>query len=239
MPQQRRLRRIGSAATAVSATALVMTVLGAPAAFAGTTAASAAKPCKKGTDPATTLDNWKCQLDNLRDRVDHHNTPSPSPTKTKAPAKPGKKPAGDGSGDHGGGKGGGGGGKGGGAPGNTGGGPRVSVPSGSGPSVMSDQAPQPFATAAPTGSQSNLPGLLPPQVAGPDTVQPGAAPVPQTRLVAPVAASERTEGDRMLWVAGSAAVVGAGAARNISPHGPPMRPRPRRRGPRAAPPPPP
>ncbi|RFU42987.1 hypothetical protein DZF91_03535, partial [Actinomadura logoneensis] len=82
---------------------------------------------------------------------------------------------------------------------------------------------------APNGSRTDLPGLLPPQVAGPDTVQPGAAPVPQTRLVAPVAASERTEGDRMLWVAGSAAVVGAAAALNISHIGRQMRRRPRRR----------
>ncbi|WP_026413015.1 hypothetical protein [Actinomadura oligospora] len=233
MPQQRRLRRIGSAATAVSATALVVTVLGSPAAYAGTatTTATAARTCKKGTDPKSTLENWKCQLDDLRDRIDHHNTPSPTPTRSKPPAKTVKSPGGDGKGDNSGGgngerdkapQGNGGGG--------DGGGPRVNVPTGNGPSLMSDQAPQPFPAAAPNGRQSNLTGLLPaPQVAGPDGVQPGGAPVPQTRLVSPVAASEPTKGGQMIWVAGSAAVIGAAAALNLSHIARQMRRRPTRR----------
>ncbi|MEV5574386.1 hypothetical protein AB0L06_30500 [Spirillospora sp. NPDC052269] len=225
MPQQRRLRRIGSAATAVSATALVMTVLGSPAAYAGTAAASAAKPCVKGTDPKSTLENWKCQLDHLRDRVDHHNTPSPTPTKSKTPDKAVNGPGGDGTGDHSGG--GNGGGK---TPQGNGGGPKVNVPTGSGPSLMSDQAPQPFPETAPNGRQTNLPGLLPaPQVAGPDGALPGGAPLPQTHLVSPVAASEQTEGGQMIWVAGSAAVIGAAAALNLSHIARQMRRRPRRR----------
>lgn len=226
MPQQRRLRRIGSAATAVSATALVITVLGAPAAYAGTVTASSAKPCPKGTDPASTVNNWKCQLDNLRDRFDHHNTPSPTPTKTKAPSKSVKAPGGDGTND-----GSGGGNNSGKTPkGTTGGGPKANVPSGNGPSLMNDQALEPFPSSAPDGRQSDLPGVLPaPQVAGPNGARPGGTPVPQTHLVSPVAASERTGGGQMVWVAGSAAVIGAAAALNINHIGRQMRRRPRRR----------
>ncbi|MFC5187384.1 hypothetical protein [Actinomadura harenae] len=234
MPQQRRLRRIGSAATAVSATALVMTVFGSPAAHAGTSAsaaaaAAAARPCKKGTDPASTLENWKCQLDNLRDRVDHHNTPSPTPTPTKKPGTSVKGPGGNGAGDHDNGGGGGGGGK---TPkgGDGGGGPKVTVPTGNAPSLMNDRPPQPLTAAAPDGRETNLTGLLPtPQVAGPDGAPAAGALLPQTHLVSPVAASEPTGGGQMVWVAGSAAVIGAAAALNLSHIARTMRRRPRTR----------
>ncbi|MFC4909424.1 hypothetical protein [Actinomadura gamaensis] len=230
MPQQQRFLRLGSAATAVSATALVMAAFGAPAASAETAGATSAKPCKKGTDPKSTIDNWKCQLDNLRDHFDHHNTPSPTPTKSHD--KDGDAPGGDGNGSGGGKKDDGGGGKApkGGGNGN-GGGPRTSVPTGNGPTLMDDQAPRPFSSSTPTGQQQNFTGLLPaPQVAGPNGVpQAGGQPVPQTHLVSPVAASERTGDGQMLWVAGAAAVVGAAAALNLSHIGRQIRRRPGRR----------
>ncbi|MCP2341481.1 hypothetical protein [Actinomadura rupiterrae] len=226
MPQQRRFVRLGSAATAVSATALVITAFGAPAASAEAASASAAKPCKKGTDPKSTVENWKCQLDNLRDRFDHHNTPSPTPTKSHD--KDINRPGGDGTGGGGDKNGNGGGGDK--APNNGNGGPRTSVPSGNGPTLMDNQAPQPFPSGTPNGQQPNVPGLLPaPQVAGPGAQPVGSQPVPQTHLVSPVAASERTEGGQMLWVAGAAAVVGAAAALNLSHIGRQIRRRPGRR----------
>ncbi|TDE11534.1 hypothetical protein, partial [Actinomadura sp. 6K520] len=70
MPQ--RLRRVGTASAAVSAGALVL-VLAAPA-----QPAAAAEECKKGVDPETTLENWKCNLGNLREALTP-KTPTPTP----------------------------------------------------------------------------------------------------------------------------------------------------------------
>ena len=97
MPQ--RLRRLGTASAAVSAGALVL-VLAAPAAEA------AAETCKKGVDPESTVENWKCNLGNLREAITPKSpTPAPPPKtvkpvpekstkKTRTPAKaPAKPPA--------------------------------------------------------------------------------------------------------------------------------------------------
>ncbi|NVI85735.1 hypothetical protein [Actinomadura sp. BRA 177] len=86
MPQ--RLRRLGSASAAVSAGALVL-VLAAPA-----PGAAAAEQCKKGVDPETTIENWKCNLGNLREALTPKSptptpTPKPTPKKTSS-AKPKK-----------------------------------------------------------------------------------------------------------------------------------------------------
>ncbi|TMQ81479.1 hypothetical protein ETD83_41440, partial [Actinomadura soli] len=58
-----RLRRLGSASAAITAGALVL-LLPAPAADAATT-----DTCKKGTDPASTIENWTCNLGNLREAL--------------------------------------------------------------------------------------------------------------------------------------------------------------------------
>src|SRR5688500_10469567 len=87
--RRQRFRRFGSTTTAVSAGAMVLVFLGAPAAYAGT--AAAPKPCKKGTDPQSTLENWKCQLGNLRESLTPkkpQTTPKPTPSK-KPPLKSG------------------------------------------------------------------------------------------------------------------------------------------------------
>ncbi|MEW2360107.1 hypothetical protein [Spirillospora sp. NPDC029432] len=93
MPQQ-RLKRLGSATAVSAGGALVLVALSAPPAAA---AGRAAAPCPKGTDPASTIDNWKCQLDNIREGLEPKKpaTPAPSPTKTAKPPKKetGSKPA--------------------------------------------------------------------------------------------------------------------------------------------------
>ncbi|WP_192809339.1 hypothetical protein [Actinomadura montaniterrae] len=198
MPQ--RLRRLGTASAAVSAGALVL-VLAAPAGEA------AADTCKKGTDPASTIENWKCNLGNLRKALTPTPTPTPKPTpteQTKKPAVP-KAPAPKKTK----------------APARSGG--SGSVPSGggagSGPSAMTGGSGlKPYDDKAPLPS-SGLPGVLPtPEIAAdPNAYRaaPGSAAMPQTRLISPVASSEH-ESDQMLWVAAAAGAAGAVAALNIS-----------------------
>jgi hypothetical protein len=197
MPQ--RLRRLGTASAAVSAGALVL-VLAAPAGEA------AADTCKKGTDPASTIDNWKCNLGNLRKALTPTPTPTPKPTPTeqtkkpavpKAPKKTKAPPRAGGSGP--------------GVP--SGGG------AGSGPSAMTGgEGLKPYDDKAPLPA-SGLPGVLPtPEIAAdPNAYRgaPGTATVPQTRLISPVASSEH-DGGQMLWVAAAAGAAGAVAALNIS-----------------------
>jgi hypothetical protein len=196
MPQ--RLRRLGTASAAVSAGALVL-LLAAPA-----SEAAAADTCKKGTDPASTIENWKCNLGNLRKSLTPTPTPTPTPTeqtkkkvapKTSAP-KTSKAPA-------------------------RGSGGAASTPSGqgagSGPSAMTGGAGlKPYDDKAPSLT-SGLPGVLPtPEIAAdPNAYQGTPGAVPQTRLIAPVASSQH-ENDQMLWVAAAAGAAGAVAALNIS-----------------------
>ncbi|QKG19449.1 hypothetical protein [Actinomadura verrucosospora] len=200
MPQ--RLRRLGTASAAVSAGALVL-LLAAPASEA------AADTCKKGTDPASTIENWKCNLGNLRKSLTPTPTPTPKPTPTeqtrkpaapKAPAPKKTKAPARGSGGSGG---------------------AGSLPSGAGggPTAMTGGAGlKPYDGKAPAPS-SGLPGVLPtPEIAAdPNAYRtlPGAATVPQTRLISPVASS-RHESGQMLWVAAAAGAAGAVAALNIS-----------------------
>ncbi|MFF0517274.1 hypothetical protein ACFYTC_01095 [Actinomadura nitritigenes] len=200
MPQ--RLRRLGTASAAVSAGALVL-VLAAPASEA------AADTCKKGTDPASTIENWKCNLGNLRKALTP--TPTPTPTPKPTPTEQTKKPAvpkapkrtkaparsgGTGSAPSGGG-------------GAAGSGP-APMTGGEGLKPYDDKAPLPAA---------GLPGVLPtPEIAAdPNAYRaaPGSATMPQTRLISPVASTEH-ESDQMLWVAAAAGVAGAVAALNIS-----------------------
>ncbi|MEU8120799.1 hypothetical protein AB0C21_18985 [Spirillospora sp. NPDC049024] len=196
MPQ--RLRRLGTASAAVSAGALVV-VLAAPAAEAET--------CKKGVDPQSTIENWKCNLGNLREGLTPKPTPTPTPTKTakpvpekstkktrtpaKAPAKAPRKPA--------------------------------SAPSGgqgaaSGPAPMTG-ALKPYKGQAPV-TAPGLPGVLPtPEIAADPNAYTnasgGTAAVPQTRLISPVAASGQDNG-QMLLVAAAAGAAGAVGALHIS-----------------------
>ncbi|KAB2348923.1 hypothetical protein [Actinomadura rudentiformis] len=202
---RRRFRRFGSTTTAVSAGALVLVFLGAPAAYAGT--AAAPKTCKKGTDPKSTIENWKCQLGNWRESLTPkkpQTTPKPSPSK-KPPLKPdssgkgGKSSKGSGSP-----------GKSGGDSGNSGQGQQ-----GSGPATLSQPGSvRPYTPSANT--TPNLPGVLPtPEVAADPRAymqQPGT---PQTRLISPVAASERQDGE-VMWVAAAAGAAGAVGALNLS-----------------------
>ncbi|TDD65119.1 hypothetical protein E1293_40655 [Actinomadura darangshiensis] len=198
MPQ--RLRRLGTASAAVSAGALVL-VLAAPAAEA------AAETCKKGVDPETTVENWKCNLGNLREALTP-KSPTPAPTESKtakpAPEKPAKKkPAAK-------------------APAKS---ARKPAPSGgqavpSGPSTMTDaQGLRPYSGQAPP-STSGLPGVLPtPEIAAQPNAYRygtgGTAAMPQTRLISPVAATGRDDG-RLLLVAAAAGAAGAVGALNIS-----------------------
>ncbi|MWA00448.1 hypothetical protein F8568_008680 [Actinomadura sp. LD22] len=204
MPQ--RLRRLGTASAAVSAGALVL-VLAAPAGEA------AAETCKKGTDPASTIENWKCNLGNLRKALTPTPTPTPKPTpteqtkkpaapkapkKTKAPARSGRSSGSGGSGGSGS------------APSGGAGGGASAMTGGEGLKPYDGKAPLP---------SSGLPGVLPtPEIAAdPNAYRaaPGTAAMPQTRLISPVASSER-DGDQMLWVAAAAGAAGAVAALNIS-----------------------
>jgi hypothetical protein len=198
MPQQqRRGKRLGSAtavSVGVSAGALVLVALSAPPA----SAAPAAAPCPEGTDPASTIENWKCQLDNIREGLEPKEpvtSPTPKPSQTSAPPKkeprpapkaPARKPR---------------------TPSGDGGGPAGQAP----PGVSPQTAPGGLRPYSP-GSAPDLPGLLPaPRVAGgPDTT------MPQTRLTAPVAASERQSAQATLWVAAAAGAAGAVGAVNIS-----------------------
>ncbi|WP_030167747.1 hypothetical protein [Spirillospora albida] len=212
MPQQhasgsagRRLVRLGSAGTAVSAGALVLLIAGAPA-------ADAAQECKKGTDPASTLENWKCQLDNIRKELEPKPAPTPTPKPNPGPTKPAddgesrtdpvkEKPKPKPKPVTGGGSGGGG-----------------ALPPASGPSAMSGpEGLRPYSGATPS-TAPGLPGVLPtPEVAGPNAAPAsgGGAVVPQTRLIAPVAATRHENGE-MLWVAAAAAAAGAVGALHLS-----------------------
>ncbi|GGT79705.1 hypothetical protein GCM10010177_43170 [Actinomadura citrea] len=207
MPQ--RLRRLGTASAAVSAGALVL-VLAAPAAEA------AAETCKKGVDPESTVENWKCNLGNLREAITPKSpTPAPPPktvkpvpekstkktrTPAKAPAKaPRKAPSAPGGGRA------------------TAGGPAPMT----GPGGLKPYSGQTPATAA------GLPGVLPtPEIAADPNAPGGTAAMPQTRLISPVAASGQDNGQMML-VAAAAGAAGAVGALNMSVAGRALR---RRRG---------
>ncbi|TDC56330.1 hypothetical protein E1281_07865 [Actinomadura sp. KC345] len=199
-----RVRRVGTASAAVSAGALVL-LLAAPA-----SQAAAAEVCKKGVDPETTIENWKCNLGNMREALTPKTpTPTPKPTQSKttkkttaskntgkrtskAPARRPRTPA--------------------------------SAPSGGGapapPATMTgSRVPQPYSENAPA-TTPGLPGVLPtPEIAAdPNAYQdPQARTVagPRTRLVSPVAASQRDDG-RMLLVAAAAGAAGAVGALNLS-----------------------
>ena len=204
---RQRIRRIGSASAAVSAGALVL-VLAAPASGA------AAEECKKGVDPETTIENWKCNLGNLREALTPKSptptptpTPKPTPKKTsqntttkttkKAPAAPAKatrKPA--------------------------------AAPSGGGAAAPSGPAPmtdakglKPYSGEAPSAAPG-LPGVLPtPEIAAdPNAYRDaagGTAAMPQTRLISPVAAGGRDD-RQLLLVAAAAGAAGAVGALNLS-----------------------
>ncbi|SNR82934.1 hypothetical protein [Actinomadura mexicana] len=201
MPQ--RLRRLGTASAAVSAGALVL-VLAAPAAEAS------AETCKKGVDPESTVENWKCNLGNLREALTPKSpTPAPAPSKTvkpvpekstrktRTPARaPAKAPRGTSSAPSGGGV------------------------AGSGPAPMTGPGGlKPYSGQAPT-SAAGLPGVLPtPEIASDPNayrnVSGGTAAMPQTRLISPVAATGQDNGQMML-VAAAAGAAGAVGALNVS-----------------------
>jgi hypothetical protein len=208
MPQ--RLRRLGTASAAVSAGALVL-VLAAPAAGA------AAETCKKGVDPESTIENWKCNLGNMREALTPKSpTPTPTASKTAKPTasrtsvrKPGKAPAKA---------------------------PRKpsSAPSGGdAPTTMTGAGGlKPYSGQAPA-TTSGLPGVLPtPEIAAdPNAYRypaAGTAAMPQTRLISPAAASGRDD-SQMLLVAAAAGAAGAVGALNVSVAGRALR---RRRAPR-------
>ncbi|MEU9842072.1 hypothetical protein AB0C69_22910 [Actinomadura sp. NPDC048032] len=197
MPQ--RLRRLGTASAAVSAGALVL-VLAAPAAEA------AAETCKKGVDPESTVENWKCNLGNLREALTPKTpAPTPAPTKSlkpvpekttkktrtpaKAPAKAPRK-----------------------APSAPSGG-RGAVP---GPAPMTGPGGlKPYSGQAPA-TAAGLPGVLPtPEIAADPYAAGGTAAMPQTRLISPVAATGQDNGQMML-IAAAAGAAGAVGALNVS-----------------------
>lgn len=202
---RQRVRRLGTASAAVSAGALVL-VLAAPASTA------AAEECKKGVDPETTIENWKCNLGNLREALTP-KTPAPAPTPTPTPKKtaakttkktakstPTKKAAK--------------------APRK----PSAPVAGGaagaSGPAPMTDAGGlKPYSGQAPSAA-TGLPGVLPtPEIAAdPNAYRNtagGTAAMPQTRLISPVAASGQDNG-QLLLVAAAAGAAGAVGALNIS-----------------------
>ncbi|MFG2019762.1 hypothetical protein [Actinomadura geliboluensis] len=207
MPQG--LRRLGSASAAVSAGALVL-VLAAPPADA-----AAAQECKKGTDPESTIENWKCNLGNLREALTP-KTPTPTPAPTKTTAKPAPKKTTSQSTKKSTGK-------------KTAAKPRrpAAPPSGaraadpSGPSPMTGGAGlRPYNGQVPA---AGLPGVLPtPEIAAdPSAYRTGAggtAPMPQTRLISPVAAGSGAGQDnrQLLLVAAAAGAAGAAGALNLS-----------------------
>ncbi|XRQ15573.1 hypothetical protein ACN3XK_33235 [Actinomadura welshii] len=206
MPQG--LRRVGTASAAVSAGALVL-VLAAPA-----QPAAAEEVCKKGVDPETTIENWKCNLGNLREALTPKTpTPTPEPTKTtRKPAKkaaPSKKKA---------------------APSRTAKAPaakprkrspapRVQAPTGDAPAPMSAPG-RARANPGTTPPAPGLPGVLPtPEIAADpnayQNLQASTVAMPQTRLVSP-AATTRDDNGRMLLIAAAAGVAGAVGALNLS-----------------------
>ncbi|TDD35403.1 hypothetical protein E1287_14075 [Actinomadura sp. KC06] len=191
-----RLRRLGSASAAVTAGALVL-LLPAPAADA-----AAAETCKKGTDPASTIENWTCNLGNLREALlPTSPSPKPEPTPPKAPEKP-AKPA-PGSGNKGA------------EPPEKAPGKAPSAPGGEvsfGPSGSREFTPY---AGGPPPESSLPPGTLPaPELATAPNGH-GTDAQPQTRLVSPVAASGNDSG-QMLWVAAAAGAAGAVAALNLN-----------------------
>lgn len=203
MPQ--RLRRVGTASAAVSAGALVL--------FLSAPAAGAAEVCKKGVDPETTIENWKCNLGNIREALTPKTptpTPTPKPTQTKAappkttpskssgtrtskaPAAKTRKPS--------------------------------SAPSGGGaavpPATMTDSTVSRPLAQKPPSNAPGLPGVLPtPEIAAdPNAYQnppAGTVAMPQTRLISPVAASQQDNG-QLLLVAAAAGAAGAAGALNLS-----------------------
>ena len=203
MPQQQRRpgRHRGLlAASMVSTGAIALVVLNAPPAQA-----AAPRPCPKGTDPASTIENWKCQLDNIRRNFEPEQptpTPAPSPTKTAQPpsSKPGaSKPKPKAS-------------------------KRGSGSARSGSRSARRAVPQPPPVPVPHTAVSRpypaddapeIPGALPaPEIAAdPHTATGPATP---TRLTAPAAASRRQGSPMTLWVAAAAGAAGAVGALNIS-----------------------
>ncbi|MGP4028616.1 hypothetical protein [Actinomadura sp. 3N407] len=203
MPQ--RLRRVGTASAAVSAGALVL-LLSAPAAEA-----APAEVCKKGVDPETTIEDWKCNLGNIREALTPKTpTPTPKPTQSKtvqkkttpskssgnrtstAPAKKTRKPSS--------------------APGGG-----AAAP----PATMTDsQGLRPY-TDKPPSTAPGLPGVLPtPEIAADPNayrnLPAGTVAMPQTRLVSPVAASQPDDSRHLLLVAAAAGAAGAAGALNLS-----------------------
>lgn len=201
MPQ--RLRRLGTTSAAVSAGALVL-VLAAPAAEAS------AETCRKGVDPESTVENWKCNLGNLREALTPKTpAPTPAPTrtvktapekttkKTRTPAKaPAKAPRRTSSAPSGG---------------------RAAAP---GPAPMTGPGGlRPYSGQTPA-TAAGLPGVLPtPEIAADPNAyrnaSGGTAAMPQTRLISPVAATGQDNGQMML-VAAAAGAAGAVGALNIS-----------------------
>lgn len=187
------LRRIGRTSALASAGALSLVLLSAPPAYAE-------KKCADGTDPATTIDNWKCQLDNLRERLEQPTpTPAPDPGEDRSdePAKdpvkkPVKKPVAKRPK----------------APAVTRPAP-VAAPSGDDVPAPQSAANRPYDAAVP-----DVTGLLPdPQVAA---LPPASgAPLPQARLVAQVGETPGQPGTVPL-VAAAAGLAGAAAALNLS-----------------------
>ncbi|TYB41472.1 hypothetical protein [Actinomadura chibensis] len=193
MPQ--RLVRLGSASAAVSAGAIVLVLSAGPA------DAAAAEVCKKGTDPASTIENWKCNLGNLREAILPKSpaAPTPAPTKPASPAPPKKTSK---TTPHK-------------APARTP--PRRAAPRGAPPpSTMTDaRGLRPYGGAAPPSGTVAPPGVLPPpEVADPDVYQTSGT--PRTRLVSPVAAAEDGGAARTPWVAAAAGAAGAVAALHFS-----------------------
>ncbi|MBO2449890.1 hypothetical protein J4573_22500 [Actinomadura barringtoniae] len=210
MPREharRRFRRLGSASTAVSAGALVLLFMGAPAAYAESSAVE--QKCKKGTDPASTIENWKCNLGNLREKLTPKKpaaTPKPTPSK-KPPLKKGS------SSDDGSSK----------TPkkssGSSGGGGTGTLPSGGSGGATTLNAPgsvQPYSGKVPT-TTPNLPGVLPtPQVAADPSAYQRTSSAPQTRLVSSAEATPPRNDLQIVWVAAAAGAAGAVGALNIS-----------------------
>lgn len=198
MPQ--RLRRLGTASAAVSAGALVL-VLAAPA-------AEAAETCKKGVDPESTVENWKCNLGNLRESLTPKSpTPAPAPSRTVKPEKstkktrtPARAPAK--------------------APRKTSSAPSGGRGAASGPAPMTGPGGlKPYSGQAPA-TAAGLPGVLPtPEIAADPNayrnVSGGTAAMPQTRLISPVAATGQDNGQTLL-VAAAAGAAGAVGALNLS-----------------------
>ncbi|MFI0408523.1 hypothetical protein [Actinomadura sp. 3N508] len=209
-----RLRRLGSASAAVTAGALVLLLPASAADASGRAGTGTAETCKKGTDPASTIENWACNLGNLREAIlPSSPDPKPEPAPPKTPDKPAEpaKPA----------------------PGSGGKGaePPAKAPR-KAPSAPGGEVPfGPFGPSGPSGSAG-----FAPYAAGPPSdpaLPPGALPVPelatgpgaqaprvtaaqpQTRLVSPVAASGDDSG-QMLWVAAAAGAAGAVAALNLN-----------------------